>query len=74
MEISLRQQLFFGQPFQADQEGIPGKSGKAHVGRVLIAGGAQGKDLPKGLARVGKEVDKPVSLRAQVSDPEPAGQ
>ena len=54
----LGQHALFDQRFQADEIGISRKGGKALVGRIAIAGGADGQDLPVGLSGIVEPVHK----------------
>ena len=59
---------------QVDELGVARKGRTALVGAVPIAGGAQGQDLPDGLARRRKEIHEPDGLRPKAADPIRAGQ
>ena len=44
------------QDAEIDKVGVPGKGGKALVGAVTVAGGANGQDLPVGLLCTGQKI------------------
>ena len=74
LQLALGQQALFPQGLQVDEIGVARKGRTALVGAVPIAGGAQGQDLPDGLARRRKEIHEPDGLRPKAADPIGAGQ
>ena len=54
--------------FEADEVGVAGEGGGAGVGRVAVAGGAEGQNLPDVLFGLGEEVDELVRGGAEVAD------
>ena len=62
------------EPVQIDKIGIAGKSRAGLVGRVTVAGGRKGQDLPVFLACSFQKIHKPVGFLAQSADSVGAGQ
>ena len=63
-----------GEKFKADEEGIAGKSRRARIGRVAIAGGAERQNLPDVLLGCGEKGHKLMGGRPQVADAAHGGQ
>ena len=57
------------QPVQVDEIGVARKGRTALVGAVTVAGGAQGQDLPDGLAGLGQKVHEFVGGLPEAADP-----
>src|SRR6202034_1341868 len=57
-----------GEAFKGDEERIAGEGGERGVGRIAIAGGAEGENLPEALLRSGKEVGEGVGGGSEVAD------
>ncbi len=74
LQVRLREVADLHQFFGADEHRVAGEGGERLVGRVGIAGGAQGEHLPVGLAGCRQEVYKPVGSMTQVADAEAAGE
>ena len=68
------QQAVRGQLVKVDEVGVARKGGKALVGAVGVAGGANRQNLPDGLARRGQKVHKVIGRLAHTANAVPAGQ
>ena len=68
------QQPLLRQQFQVDEVGVARIGGKALVGGVSVARGAQGQHLPPGLSGVPEKIDKIISSLAQGTDAVGGGQ
>ncbi len=62
------------QQLRRNQERVAGKSRKALVGRITIAGGPERQHLPDALTRLLEQVDESQRRRAKVADAPGAGQ
>ncbi len=60
--------------FQADEQRITRKCRGSRIGRVAVAGGAEGENLPDVLPGAGEEGDKLMGGRSQVADAPIRGQ
>jgi hypothetical protein len=67
-------QPWFGKQFQADEQRISRKCRGSRIGRVAVAGGAEGENLPDVLPGAGEEGDKLMGGRPQVADAPIRGQ
>lgn len=67
-QIITIQEAVFRQQVQINEVGVAGEGGKALIGAVAIAGGAQGQKLPVLLAGGMEEIGKGVGLPAQSAD------
>ena len=56
------------QDTEIDKVGVPGKGGKALVGAVTVAGGANGQDLPIGLLCTGQKIHERKGFFPQRAD------
>ncbi len=74
VEVGGGEQAGVAEALGADEQGIAGEGGEELVGRVAIAGGAEGEDLPEGLRGGVEPVDPSVGGGAEVADAETAGE
>ena len=63
------QQPLFGQIVQVDEIGVAGKGGEGLVGRIPVAGGTDGQNLPAGLAALLQKIKKIPGRAAQSAHP-----
>lgn len=62
------QDALFDQIFQIDQIGVARDGGKGLIGGSAVAGGAQGQDLPVGLACLDQSVHKIISRPGETAN------
>ena len=74
LQVGGLQKAFLLQGLKADKVRVARKRGAALVGAVAVAGGAQGQDLPDGLARLSQKVHKMIRLGAEAANAVRAGQ
>ncbi len=67
-EVLGHEQAFFFEGGQVDEQRVSGGRREALVGRVAVAGGAQGQDLPDLLVGLEQEIDETEGLTAQGAD------
>ena len=74
LELGRGEQALGLEGVEVDEIGVARKGGAALVGAVAVAGGAQGQDLPDGLACLGQKIHKLQRRFAKAADPIGAGQ
>lgn len=77
LSLSLFQKTVGKQQARVDEIGVCRKGGKALVGAVAVASGADGQNLPVALARFGEKINEMprlVAQRANAVRPRQAGQ
>ena len=74
LELGRGEQALSLEGVKVDEIGVARKGGAALVGAVAVAGGAQGQDLPDGLACLGQKIHKLQRRFAKAADSIGAGQ
>lgn len=70
-KVRRRQQRFFEQNVEVDQQRVAGKGGETLVGRVAIAGRTERHHLPDTLTRSRQQIGKIIRAISQVTNPPP---
>ena len=74
LQVGSGQQALLAQAVEGDEQRVARERREALVGRVAVAGGAEGEDLPEGLAGLRQEVQEGGRLVPQLTDAVGAGQ
>ena len=74
LQVGGGQQALVAQPVERDEQGVARERREALVRRVAVAGGAERKDLPEGLAGLRQEVEEGGRLGPELADAVAPGQ
>ena len=74
LEVRRCEQAVLTELVEREEQGIAGRGRGRVVGRMAVAGGADGQHLPPGLAAGGEEISEGEGLAAKVADAMGAGQ
>ena len=74
LQVGGGQQALLAQAVEGDEQGVARERREALVRRVAVAGGAEGEDLPEGLAGLRQEVEEGGRLGPELADAVGPGQ